>query len=285
MLEAITALLNHLGYATPLLYAAVIYWLFSWLDANASEEAKAAIAGAMQMAQIRGAQAEATALVEVFDRVYSNPLLSLRAFFRSALFTTVVTAIYGFSFFSESIRDLVFWASNGALDDSHRYNLWSNLTFVGIILVTNIVSDYVSLFAVRATLTRYGKRPIFALIVGALIGLLIVIIFALVRAGLVGAFVLGWKPDGYVPFLLLLELNLLESFIGVEPALIVFIWLPLFALSIVLFRILPGTAWLIRMLEWSLKDCKDHPLKATGYIASIATLVLAFGWRVITTVV
>jgi len=33
-------LLEHLGYATPFIYAAAAYGLFAWLDENASDEAK-----------------------------------------------------------------------------------------------------------------------------------------------------------------------------------------------------------------------------------------------------
>jgi hypothetical protein len=45
--DAIARLLDHLGYATPLLYAAAAYGVFHWLDENASDEAKAAITSAM----------------------------------------------------------------------------------------------------------------------------------------------------------------------------------------------------------------------------------------------
>jgi len=38
-------LLEHLGYATPFIYAAAAYGLFAWLDKEASDDAKAALAG------------------------------------------------------------------------------------------------------------------------------------------------------------------------------------------------------------------------------------------------
>ena len=56
----------------------------------------------------------ASALVEVFDRIYTYPLLRWRAFFRSLLFTTVVSAIWIFEWYllnlpsPERYGDLIF---------------------------------------------------------------------------------------------------------------------------------------------------------------------------------
>ena len=67
--------------------------MFHWLDENASDEAKAALARTMTFKDYKNEQV-ASALVEVFDRIYTYPLLRWRAFFRSLLFTTVVSLIY-----------------------------------------------------------------------------------------------------------------------------------------------------------------------------------------------
>jgi hypothetical protein len=78
-MEAIGKLLDHLGYAAPLLYAAAAYGLFRWLDENLSTAAKAALASTMKLRSY-GKEQVASALVEVFDRIYTRPLLSWRAF-------------------------------------------------------------------------------------------------------------------------------------------------------------------------------------------------------------
>src|SRR5215469_16409660 len=74
-------LLKFLGFTTPLIYAGAAYGLFHWLDENASDEAKAALARTMLFKDYKNEQV-ASALVEVFDRIYTYPLLRRRAFFR-----------------------------------------------------------------------------------------------------------------------------------------------------------------------------------------------------------
>src|SRR5215470_9188045 len=95
MEKLLEKLLEHSDYATPFLYAVVAYGFFHWLDENASDEAKAALARTMSFKDYKSEQV-ASALVEVFDRIYTYPLLRWRAFFRSLLFTTVVSAIFLF---------------------------------------------------------------------------------------------------------------------------------------------------------------------------------------------
>ena len=92
MEELLEKLAEHFGFVAPFGYAAAAYGLFHWLDENASDEAKAALARTMLFKDYKNEQV-ASALVEVFDRIYTYPLLRWRAFFRSLLFTTVVSAI------------------------------------------------------------------------------------------------------------------------------------------------------------------------------------------------
>jgi hypothetical protein len=54
--EEIDKLLDHLGYATPLLYAGAAYGLFAWLDKEASDEAKAALAKTMRLINLEPKQ-------------------------------------------------------------------------------------------------------------------------------------------------------------------------------------------------------------------------------------
>src|SRR5215469_4885126 len=88
-------LLKLLGFTTPLIYAAAAYGFFLFLDENASDEAKDLLAQTMRLKDYKKEQI-ASALVEVFDRIYTYPLLRWRAFGRSLLFTSVVSAIYLF---------------------------------------------------------------------------------------------------------------------------------------------------------------------------------------------
>ena len=141
-MEAIGKLLDHLGYATPLLYAAAAYGFFAWLDENASDEAKAALARTMKLKDY-GEHQIASALVEVFDSIYTFPLLTCRAFLRSLLLTTIVSLIY---FYEAGVF------RGGSLKGS--------APLFGVVLGFNVIIDYISLFVIRPLLIRSGSRPV-----------------------------------------------------------------------------------------------------------------------------
>jgi hypothetical protein len=95
MEELLKKLAEHFGYATPFGYAGLAYGFFLWLDNDLSDEAKAAVARTMGLADYKNEQI-ALFSVKVFYQIYTCPLLHWRAFVRSLLFTTVVSVIYGF---------------------------------------------------------------------------------------------------------------------------------------------------------------------------------------------
>ena len=82
-----------LGFSTPFIYAAATYALFHWLDANASDEGKAAISRLLDLKDYDSKQVSA-AFVEVFDRLYSSPLLDTRAFLRSSVITLAMSGVF-----------------------------------------------------------------------------------------------------------------------------------------------------------------------------------------------
>jgi hypothetical protein len=77
-------------YVAAVGYAALAYGFFHWLDEKASDEVKAALARTMSFKDYKSERV-AAALVEVFDRICTYPLLRWRAFFRALLFATVVS--------------------------------------------------------------------------------------------------------------------------------------------------------------------------------------------------
>jgi hypothetical protein len=165
-------LLEHLGYTTQFIYAAAAYGLFHWLDKNASDEAKAALARTMSLKGYKSEQV-ASALVEVFDRIYTHPLLRWRAYLRSLLFTTVVSAIWlyelnGFEIAREAVGKAIFsWGG----DTFTNFILCSFLTG----LLFNFLTDYLSLFVIRPLLIRSGTKPVIGLALGAVSGAAIVL--------------------------------------------------------------------------------------------------------------
>ena len=191
--------LEKLGLATPFVYAAGIYYFFHYLDGQASAQAKTAISGWFKPLEY-DRTAVAAAVVEIFDRLYTRPLLGWRAALRSALFTIVVTAIFAYEILSVQYVEPPPWQSLAGL------------------LLTNIASDYVSLFIVRWLLVVGGKRPTVALLVGPLAGMFVVLLFALLRE--VGLFAFWATPDvvaGVAEFAHLVERYFLLAHLGGSP--------------------------------------------------------------------
>ncbi|WP_426612490.1 hypothetical protein [Bradyrhizobium sp. McL0616] len=253
-------LLKLLGFTTPLIYATAAYGLFHWLDENASDEAKAALARTMRFKDYKDQQV-ASALVEVFDRIYTYPLLRWRAFGRSLLFTTVVSVVFVLE--TTTLHDLSLW-------------IWP--------LLFNFFTDYLSLFVIRTLLIRSGTKPVIGLVLGAVSGVAIVIaanflrifVFLLFGAVCFRTGVLRVECFSSVSFAEIVDLSSLMPFARLSyrylhwiwPALAVFIWLPLFALGIVTARLLTPLAWMVGKTQWFLKEGKEHPLKAIGYVAA-----------------
>ena len=271
-------LLKLLGFTTPLIYAAAAYGFFHWLDENASDEAKVALARTMSLKDYKNEQV-ASALVEVFDRIYTYPLLRWRAFFRSVLITTVISVIWVFEFMPyfltkvcaavaavPSLREEMIEVCNTGV------GFWPILIGTTPLLVFNVPSDYLSLFVIRPLLIRSGTKPVISLILGAVSGAAIVLAVNSLRSflnGLVLAAVDKTAPSPYdlimpdSPFSLLLA----------WPALAVFVWLPLFALGIVIVRLLTPLSWIVGRTQWFLKEGKEHPLRAIGYVAAIVVFL------------
>jgi hypothetical protein len=269
-------LLKLLGFTTPLVCAGAAYGLFHWLDENASDEAKAALARTMNFKDYKNEQI-ASALVEVFDRIYTSPLLRWRAFGRSLLFTTIVTAIF-----------VLEWTHFQRVRLKDVSELWA------LALPYNFFTDYLCLFVIRPLLIRSSTKPVIGLVLGTVSGAAIVVaanflrilVFLLLAPllGTSGFCFSGWdryecfEPlsfAGVVSLSALMPFALLSfsSLTWVWPALAVFAWLPLFALGVVIGRLLTPLSWVVGRAQWFLKEGKAHPLKAIGYIAGVVVFL------------
>jgi hypothetical protein len=264
MEELLKTIAEHFGWTVPFMYAAGAYFFFHWLDEKASDEAKAALARTMRWKDYKNEQV-ASALVEVFDRIYTYPLLRWRAFFRSLLFTTVVTAIF--------------------LYELYRYGVlqpraWGTLL---LILLLNVFTDYLSLFAIRPLLIRSGTRPVIGLVRGAVSATAIVLgahclrVLALVLNGNVRIY----PPSDFFIYLYIAVFEWPQLRWFILPALAVFVWLPLFALGIVIARLLTPLSWIVGRTQWFLKEGKEHPLKAIGYVAAVVVCIGTVAGRAI----
>jgi hypothetical protein len=269
-MEAIGQLLDHLGYATPLLYAAAAYGLFYRLDENTSDEAKAAVTSTMQSKGIE-AKRVVSALLEIFDRIYTNPLWSVRAFRRSTILT-IVAGVATLPIIARLV-DLIPQSDSPAPALSANETHILSLAFLILSLSVNILTDYVSLFFVRRWLKTAGaRRPVLALMLGALTAVVIVTLGNLLRSILdIGFLISIIVFKGYGSTLRFDQSGRLFffTFIFSIPALVVFVWLPLLAIGILVARASGPFLWAVGRTQWFLKDGQNHPLKAVGCVATV----------------
>ena len=285
-MEEIGKLLDHLGYATPLLYAGAAYRLFAWLDADASDKAKAALAGAARLRALPNEQV-AKALVEIFDRIYTSPLLHWRAALRSLLLTLVLTALFVFEVRnSEVIRAIGASADEGV-----------DVKFYGVALVANAVSDYVSLFIIRPWLARCGHRPVLALLSGSFFATLVVALGVVVRLSVSTDLFAGspiappdhplmhdssdFRPADVEAYARYYSALVGLSFVAAIPAMAVFLWLPLFATGLLVIRILSPFSWMVAKAQWGLKEGDQHPLKAVGCVIALIVFAVSVAWQMV----
>jgi hypothetical protein len=264
MPDWLTDLLKALGVATPALYASTTFAVFQWLETNASTEAKAAISEWLR-SKPTGQLAVGTAILELFDRVYTPRLASWRALLRSASITIIISAILYYELYPPKPVIMPLILSGDAV---------AIIILLGTIF-SNIISDYLSLFVVRHFLSAGRDNPFRATWQAPLIGIGIVFALILLQNGFLalwyGGNIGNWSAT-YGRFLK-------ESFSVPEwrafmlAPLVVHLWLPLTFLSVMAYRLLgPGKAGVVR-IQWFLAEGHDRPLSAIGLIASAVVLL------------
>jgi hypothetical protein len=163
-------------------------------------------------------------------------------------------------------------------------------------VATNIFSDYFALFFIRRWLATRFQSPILSLLVGFAIGVCIVIFLGLVRRAALykllpipdfSYFLYINRSDGGPSQMEILLDNISSAFhfvfgaFGLTiPATAVFIWLPLLAFGLLLLRAGTPASLVVAKVQWLLKDGKDHPLEAVGYVVGAVVFILAAVWQV-----
>jgi hypothetical protein len=261
---ALRQILDILGFGTPFVYAFAVYGFFHFLDRKASGQAKRAISSWCERRPYDKVAA-VTALIETFDRIYTVPLFGWRAMARSALFSIVVTALLVFKF--------AYWVVWIGKVEPKLGRQW--LEF----FLYNITSDYISLFLIRFWLQIAGRRPLFALCVGAVLGFVTVfvvyIIIDVVTFSIMTRsfyFIYFWQ-DVWNWYWFIVHPGANIFFIG--SAFLVHSWLLLFALGIVIVQLINSLRLATHGVQWFLKRGHDHPLQAIGYVAASFTLITA----------
>jgi hypothetical protein len=265
-----------LRFITPVIYAAATYGFFHWLDKKVSEPAKRAISSWLEPKEYDRA-AVAAAILELFDNVYTRPLLAWRAFIRSALITLVISVVlvYEIAGFGTYVEIHL-----GAVVRRSLFNAIVDTLSLPSFLAVNIVSDFIALFIIRRWLCSPGLNPIKALILGPVIGMLLVFACVQLRITLDTVYKLSFTYNmttvsGLSIRTLLYQFNLTTGGAVTLAAFIVHLWLPFFALCVGVLKGINYVLWPTKQAQWFLKRGKDHPLDAIGFVAAPLVFLIA----------
>jgi hypothetical protein len=260
--ELLKLLADKLAFITPALYAAATFGFFHWLDKKASSAAKNAFIDWLQPVAY-DQRAIVRAGLELFDRLYTTPLLSVTAFLRSSAFTTLVFCIFLYEF--------------SDIDSFNEVDASQTVITFGPSFVINILSDYVSLFVVRRWLIA-GSDKVRTLLIGPAVGIIVVLLFQFARdvtTILALSSYRDWIFDiRLIGNLLLIHLTLPQWFGTTISALIVHLWLPLLVLCIALLKTMNYFRRAVGWTQWFIKQGRQHPLDAVGYVAAMIAFVI-----------
>jgi hypothetical protein len=269
MSEALKQALQLLGFGTPILYAAATYGFFHWLDKRASGQAKNAISEWIKTSNYDERRV-VSGMVEVFDTIYTYPLLRLQPFIR----VVIASLILHVSIIA--ILDPIIFT---VLTMAPEFRLQILLQ-----LVSNIVSDYFSLFLIRHWLLMSAVRPIFALMTGPVIGLAVIMaVYLVTDVGLFSIQTSTFSVRYFLDDIIQWWTQVLPNPAGTRrlvllAALAIHLWLPLLALGMLTIKVLTSFVRAVRTMQWFIKRGRDHPLDAIGMVAAVimfvATLVL-----------
>jgi hypothetical protein len=258
--------LEAIGLGAPFYLAAATCGFFFWLDRNASAQATRAISEWLK-GQPYGRIDVRLAITAAFDRLYTSPLLRLRALLRSAMLSSIIWIVY--TLYRVGIAAF----GRMATDPQPIY-----LAFFGF-LVSIILSDYISLFVVRRCLFFAGERPIASLFLAAAAGSLVIIAslaigmeIMLLSLGIMQHY---HAQDIVSAIYLLLPFMFTKVWfiMGIPnllaPALLVHLWLPLFAVGTLGVRLLYPIFRAVEWAQWFIKQGDRHPLRAIGLVAAV----------------
>jgi hypothetical protein len=253
-------LFDWIGLGTAFVLAGTTYSFFYWLDRNASTEAKQAISSYLR-GQVYTPIDVRNGIISAFDRLYSYPLLRLRAFVRSAVWSIFVSSSYicllmpGHPGLIVGITNLQFW----------------------LLLPEYIVSDYLSLFIIRWWLASTAHHPIRSSLLGCLLGVSVVIVILSILDILKYSLFLN---DGDIGGTLqeygrtIYEDPTVE-FVALAPGFVVHLWLLLFALGAIGVRLCYPLLRAVESARWFLKEGDQNPLRAVGVVAGALVFVVA----------
>src|ERR1700733_8389338 len=278
-------LFDLLGLGVPFYLGAATYAVFAWLDSNASGEETKLISpwlhGRPQHKPDLG-----NLIISAFDRIYTSPLLSFRAFRRSAVISSVIWFLL---FFVPWLFN--YWGSGyTSIPELRSSRTFGALNFVGDLTMI-LLTDYGSLLLVRQFLRLAQRRPISVSILSAIVGLSVAMISFTIIIALSVIVIYLLDPALFthtVRFEDMLDLLLLVLpvfFVVMRPAFIIHLWLPLFALSSLAAKLIFWIFSAVEWAQWFLKQGDAHPFKAIGVVATIivfgSAMLVKEGWALL----
>jgi hypothetical protein len=270
-----------LGLGVPFYLAAVTYAVFAWLDNNASDEATQVISSWLH-GRFHNKPDLGNLIINAFDRIYTSPLLSFRAFRRSATVSTIIWLLMIILSFSYVFRPWV------------GYPFFLSTVFTELLpgLFLTIMSDYISLPFVRWFLNLAKTYPIAASLLATTVGLMVIAISFFTFLSLVFIAPELMSHDFSILLYTLvfmftsLKLKMLIALnYPMRSAFVIHLWLPLFALSSLLAKLVFMIFRAVEKAQWFLKQGDAHPLKAIGVVATIivfgSAMLVKEGWTVL----
>jgi hypothetical protein len=249
-----------LGLGTPFIFAAATYGFFLWLDRNASAPASKAISSWLKGQSYSGIDVKG-AVISAFDRLYSSPLLGLKAFFRSAVISSIV--LFAHNWFMVFV-----YSSIGEHLSIKRMLIPEIPDMIFFILI--ILFDYISLFPIRRCLSFAGDRPFLALSLAVVVGGCVVMgAFLTISLAIIG-YNLGIEYIGKISFTQTIESSSLEFVILMfAPVFFIHLWLPLFLIGALGVRVIYLFFSVVNWAQWFLRGGYQRPIRAVGMGAAI----------------
>jgi hypothetical protein len=253
-----------LGLGAPVAAAGAIYWLFSFLDKKASDEANQAVASWMKGESYRRIDL-GKAVIGAFDNLYGTPLFRWKALYRSAILSILAFLLWYLLMLGGEIRYLVL---------KHEISLV--LRTYGQIIIPTIIADYLSLYVIRQCLKVATRSVLLSILISMIFGFLAISILVEILLILNDPDVVLW--DSLIKVFDFWQNSLV--LIGFAPAFLVHLWLPLFLVAAL---INSGSRAFFRvagLAQRFIKHGDEHPFDAIGIVAAILVFVVTMIWKV-----
>jgi hypothetical protein len=262
-----------LGIAIPFGLALATYRLFAFLDKKASSAARHALSNWIKSEPYQQWDLR-QAIVAIFDRLYTTPLFTIAALSRSTLYSIAAFVVWTLIKSPEIARTVT------TSEESRIFLL--------AFFLSQLVSDFFSLFLVRFTLNRshglFGSLLLSAVVgVGLVFAIYIFILFLFIGGF---NFIVYFLTHGSFPapdqvhtpfegfmYGMFMSIGVITRSPFTVSAFLVHLWLVIFAIGALGTRVIQTFVSAVGWLQWFIVRGKHHPLEAIGFIAAAVVFI------------